>query len=85
MYNKKSDSISREGAIKAINQTYGSVAYLKDGFTRADAIHILESQPPFNPEIIRCKDCNGDGKCAIQSLVKNDENFFCGDAVRRED
>ena len=61
-----SDCIDRQAAIDTIERTYGSLSYQCDGFTRGDAIDILNSLPSAQPERKKGK-----------WIKDNDEHYIC--------
>ena len=91
------DCISRQAAIKAIDECYcggedsrGEPWIYKEN--AVEAIQMIEPIPPAEPQIIRCKDCNHwtkqkdslQGRCALIGMgIYPTSNWFCGNAERR--
>ena len=76
------DLISRQAAIDALDKGAWGVEWDK-----ALAKAMIESLPPAQPEIVRCKDCKHyrHGLCMKASMcVNKSENGFCDWAERRE-
>ena len=89
-----SDLISRQAAIDKINERQRELIYCF-GFEN-DMVKIMDiaksiiiASPSAQPEIIRCKDCkhyNAGFECLIEGYgIERDEDWYCGDAERRED
>ena len=91
-----SDYISRQTAIKAIEDMQDCYNGFSDTYDKACIIGVLEEVPSAQPEIIRCKDCkycdrgiDEDGvsflKCLGWVYGGTHEDDFCSHAERRTD
>ena len=96
------DLISKKAAIDALNEYFSRIGKLKRrGLNKGekaislDTVGAINSLPPAEPQIIRCKDCeNWDTTwtndfspnyhyCPMVDGVRK-EDWFCADAERRE-
>ena len=81
-----SDLISRQSAIKAIEDLPNCENGYSDTYDKAYIIGVLEELPSTEPEIIRCKDCIWhlkDDSCARLYCI-TDDDFYCWHGRREE-
>jgi len=88
------DMISRQAAIEALRTCYDTEAITyTNGNEYIDydqALDLINTLPPVQPEIIRCRDCywwtkqpnSLQGRCALSGTYPTGA-FFCGNARKR--
>lgn len=89
-----SDLISRQAAIKAIEDLQDCYNGFSDTYDKACIIGVLEEVPSAQPEIVRCKDCRwgkevcGNIECFADTNVPPEYHgydWFCPNGERRTD
>lgn len=83
-----SDLISRQEAIDALADMHCKSD--EDGYVwiiRSDAWARIDALPSVQPDIIKCKDCIKRDYCRTTNIwaVPPDDDWFCGDAERRDE